>query len=62
MAEVVHSVKTPSSEEAQAVLEKFYIKWSKLLSDVGVLPQPLRSIAEFVKKEGGGGKKEDERD
>ena len=42
----------PYDKEAQAALEQFYKKWSELLSDVGILPQPLRSIAEFVKSEG----------
>ena len=42
----------PYDKEAQAALEQFYKKWSELLSDVGILPQPLRGIAEFVKSEG----------
>lgn len=41
------------SDEAQAKLQAFSEKYSDLISNASLLPQPLRAIAEFVKKEGG---------
>ncbi|MEA1957737.1 MAG: hypothetical protein U9N01_05220 [Euryarchaeota archaeon] len=63
-----HSVKKPSalSEEARAALREFGEKHRELIENADLLPQPMRSIAQFVKKEVGGewkGKgKEDEQD
>ena len=56
------SEKTPStlSEKATAALQVFYEKHREQIANADALPQPMRAIAQFVKKEGGGGK-EDER-
>ena len=53
---VPHSEKGPIARngEAEADLEKFCAKWADVLSDIDILPQPMRAIAEFVKKEVGG--------
>ena len=48
------------SEEATAALQTFYEKHRECIENADVLPQPMRAIAEFVKKECEGGK-EDER-
>ena len=48
------------SEEAKEELRAMSEKYSDLIANADVLPQPMRAIAQFVKKEGGGGK-EDER-
>jgi len=61
-------VKTPStlSEEDRAAVQVFFEKHRELLEQADILPQPIRAIADFVKKEVGGewkGKgKEDEQD
>ena len=54
---VPHSEKTPStlSEEAKAALQVFYEKHREQIANADVLPQPMRAIAQFVKKEGGKG-------
>ena len=59
---VLHSEKTPSvlSEEARVALQGFYEKHREQIANADALPQPMRAIAQFVKKVGGGGK-EDER-
>ena len=45
--------KTPSalSEEARAALQAFYEKHREQIENADALPQPMRTIAEFVKKE-----------
>ena len=48
------------SEEAKEELRAMSEKYSDLIANADVLPQPMRAIAQFVKKEGGG-EKEDER-
>ena len=48
------------SEEAKEKLRAMSEKYSDLIANADALPQPMRAIAQFVKKEGGGGK-EDER-
>ncbi len=48
------------NEEATAALQTFYEKHREWIENADVLPQLMRAIAEFVKKEGEGGK-EDER-
>lgn len=48
------------NEEATAALQTFYEKHREWIENADVLPQRMRAIAEFVKKEGEGGK-EDER-
>ena len=42
--------------KAQDDIEKFCTKWADVLSDTDALPQPMRAIAEFVKREGEGGR------
>lgn len=51
------SEKTPSalSEEARAALQAFYEKHRELIENADALPQPMRTIAKFVKKEVGEG-------
>lgn len=52
---VVHSPdECGAQEELKKELEKFYEKWKDLIDDPDSLPQPLRAIATFVKKEIGG--------
>ena len=48
-----HSVKTPSAlcEEERAALQAFYEKHREQIENADALPQPMRTIAEFVKKE-----------
>ena len=57
----LHSVKTPSalSEEARAALREFGEKHRELIVNADLLSQPMRAIAQFVKKEGGEEGKED---
>ena len=45
--------KTPSalSEEERAALQAFYEKHREQIENADALPQPMRTIAEFVKKE-----------
>ena len=59
---IPHSEKTPStlSEEAKAALLVFSEKHREQIANADALPQPMRTIAQFVKKEGGGAE-EDER-
>ena len=49
--------KTPSalSKEARAALQAFYEKHREQIENADALPQPMRAIAEFVKKEVGEG-------
>ena len=49
------------SEEAKEELRAMSEKYSDLIANADVLPQPMRAIAQFVKKEGGERGKEDER-
>ena len=55
-----HSVKTPKalSEEDRAALQGFYEKHREVIDDADALSQPMRAIAEFVKKELGIGEEE----
>ena len=48
-----HSVKTSIvlCEEARADLQRFYEKHREWIENADALPQPMRAIAEFVKKE-----------
>ena len=48
------------SEEAKEELRAMSEKYSDLIANADALPQPMRAIAQFVKKEGGGAE-EDER-
>lgn len=43
------------SEEVKEELRAMSEKYSDLIANADVLPQPMRAIAQFVKKEGGGG-------
>ena len=45
--------KTPSalSEEERAALQAFYEKHREQIENADALPQPVRTIAKFVKKE-----------
>ena len=49
--------KTPNalSEEARADVQKYYEKHREWIEKADVLPQQMRAIAEFVKKEVGEG-------
>ena len=49
----LHSGKMPSalSEEETAALQEFYEKHREWIKNADALPQPMRAIAEFVKKE-----------
>jgi hypothetical protein len=51
-----HSVKMPSalSKEARAALREFGEKHREVIENADLLPHPMRTIAQFVKKEGGG--------
>ena len=42
------------SEEARAALREFYEKHREVIENADLLPHPMRAIAQFVKKEGGG--------
>ena len=58
----LHSEKAPSalSAEERTALQGFCEKYREQIANADALPQPMRSIAQFVKKEGGGAE-EDER-
>ena len=43
------------SEEAKEELRAMSEKYSDLIANADALPQPMRAIAQFVKKESGGG-------
>ena len=47
------------SEEERAALREFGEKHRELIENADALPHPMKAIAQFVKKEGGGEGKED---